>query len=285
MKKIVFLFITLAAICSVQIASAWGWWTHNLIGHTADKYLEPSVKEKVEHYLGSPITNHCTWMDKIRTPIRKKSHPDYEAYQAYRPSLVCHGMVLDGNFLPSDERAKGGKGNLLPFLEQCVEDLRNYRNMTDSAVAVNLKYVIHMMQDMHCPGHIYFTDMPDCFKGPSLPAGRMFMPVYYEGKKINYHKIWDGLSVRALYPECGKDYELFRQKMDKYNAKKRTKICRGTLNDWAKDSGKRSRPIYNNVEPGDHLDREFILSYRKISETQAMYSAYRLAHLLNEIFR
>ena len=285
MKKIICLFVTVATICSVQTVSAWGWWTHNLIGHTADKYLEPEVKEKVEKYLGSPIVNHCTWMDKIRTPVRKKSHPDYEAYQSYRPSLVCHGMVLDGNFLPSDERAKGGKGNLLPFLEERIEDLRNYRNMTDSAVAVNLKYVIHMIQDMHCPGHIYFTDMPDCFSGPSLPAGRMFMPVYYDGKKINYHKIWDGLSIRALYPECGKDYELFRQKMDKYSAKKRAKICKGTLLDWAKDSGMRSRKIYSDVEPLDYLDRDFVLSYREMSETQAMYSAYRLAHLINEIFK
>ena len=285
MKKVVSAFVALTIICSVQTASAWGWWTHNFIGHTADKYLEPEVKEKVEKYLGSPIMNHCTWMDKIRTPIRKKDNPNHEAYQAYRPSLLCHGMVLDGNFQPSNERAKGGKGNLFPFLEKCVEDLRNYRNMTDSAVAVNLKYVIHMVQDMHCPGHIYYTDMPDCFKGPSLPAGRMFMPVYYEGKKINFHKIWDGLSITALYPECGKDHELFRQKMDKCNAKKRAKLCRGTLLDWATESGKCCRPIYDKVEPGDSLDREFVLGHRKISEGQAMRSAYRLAHLLNEIFR
>jgi ABC-type cobalamin/Fe3+-siderophores transport system ATPase subunit len=109
--------------------------------------------------------------------------------------------------------------------------------------------------------------------------------VYYDGKKINYHKIWDGLSIRVLYPECGKDYELFSQKMDKYSAKKRAKICKGTLLDWAKDSGMRSRKIYSDVEPLDYLDRDFVLSYREMSETQAMYSAYRLAHLINEIFK
>jgi hypothetical protein len=89
----------------------------------------------------------------------------------------------------------------------------------------------------------------------------------------------------VIYPEYGKDYELFRKKLDKYSAKQRAKICAGTLNDWASDAGKRCRPVYDGVEPGDNIDRNFLLSYRKVSEGQAMRSAYRIAHLLNEIFR
>ncbi len=286
MRKAIIILVALAAICSAQTASAWGSWTHKFIAHTADKYLEPEVKAKVDKYLGSPMIDHCTWMDHIRKPIRKKSHPDHERLQPYRPSLLWHGMVLDEKFRPSDKRAAKGRGALYPNLEKSIENLRNYRNMTDSAVAVNLKYVIHMMQDMHCPSHVFYTEFPDCFGGePSGPAGRIFMRVYYEGKKTTYHAVWDGLSIRVLYPECGKDFELFRQKMDKYTPKQRAKLCRGTLLDWATDTGKRCRPIYNKVEPQDHIDRDFLLGYRKISEGQAMRSAYRLAHLLNEIFR
>jgi hypothetical protein len=286
MKKILIVFVAFATICSTQSASAWGGWTHKMIAHTAEKYLEPEVKTKVEKYLGSSIVDHCVWMDQIRKPIRKADHPKHAELQPYRPSLAWHGMVLDKNYQPSDERTKDGKGALYPNLEQSIENLRNYRNMTDSAVAVNLKYVIHMIQDMHCPGHIFYTEFPDCFGGKEVgPAGRPFMRVYYEGKKTHYHAVWDGLSIRALYPECGKDYELFRKKMDKYSAKQRAKMCRGTLLDWAYDCGKRCRPIYDNVEPKANIDRNFLLGYRKLSEGQAMRSAYRLAHLLNEIFR
>ena len=286
MKKILIVFVAFATICSTQRASAWGGWTHKMIAHTAEKYLEPEVKTKVEKYLGSSIVDHCVWMDQIRKPIRKADHPKHAELQPYRPSLAWHGMVLDKNYQPSDERTKDGKGALYPNLEQSIENLRNYRNMTDSAVAVNLKYVIHMIQDMHCPGHIFYTEFPDCFGGKEVgPAGRPFMRVYYEGKKTHYHAVWDGLSIRALYPECGKDYELFRKKMDKFSAKQRAKMCRGTLLDWAYDCGKRCRPIYDKVEPKANIDRNFLLGYRKLSEGQAMRSAYRLAHLLNEIFR
>lgn len=286
MKRIVALIVAVASVFSIQTASAWGGWTHKLIAHTADRYLEPEVKVKVEKYLGSSIVDHCVWMDQIRRPIFGKSHPDHAAYQVYRPSIRWHGMTLGEDFRPSDKRAKNGSGALFPNLEKCVENLRDYRNMSDSAVAVNLKFVIHMLQDMHCPGHIFYTEFPDCFKGEkSGPKGRAFMPIYYEGKKTTYHSVWDGLSIRVLYPECGKDYELFRQKIDKYSAKKRAKVCRGTLSDWAADAGKCCRPLYDGIQPEDHIDKKFLLDNRKITEGQAMRCAYRIAHLLNEIFR
>jgi hypothetical protein len=286
MRRFFIGIFAVALLLSAQSALAWGGWAHKFITYTAERHLEPEVKAKIEKALGSSMMKHCTWMDQIRKPIRKKDHPDHAKMQAYRPSLLWHGMTVDKNHYPSDKRSPKGSGALYPNLEKSIENLRDYRNMTDSAVAVNLKYMIHMMQDMHCPGHILYTEFPDCFGGKEVgPAGRAFMRIYYEGKKSNFHKIWDGLSILALYPECGKDYELFRQKMDKYSAKQRAKMCQGTLLDWAKDASKRSRPIYNRVEPNDHLDRKFLLKYRKISEGQAMRCAYRLAHLLNEIFR
>ena len=285
MKRVVISVFVLLMLCSVHTASAWGSWAHRLIAYTADKYLEPDVKEKVEKYLGSPIIDHCTWMDQIRRPIQRKNHPDHEKMQAYRPSLRWHHSVVDEKFRVSDARSRKGSGAMMPNLEKCVENLRNYRNLTDSAVAVNLKYTIHMLQDMHCPSHIFYTEFPDCFEGLTPGAkSRGFMPVYYEGKKTTFHAVWDGKSLLVLYPECGKDYELFRQKLDKYTPKQRAKICRGTLNDWASDAGKRCRPIYDGVEPNAQLDREFLIGHRKISEGQAMRSAYRIAHLLNEIF-
>ncbi len=286
MRKLAILFLSVVALFSVHTAYGWGSWAHKFITYTADKYLEPEVRTKVEYYLGSPMIDHCVWMDQIRKPIRRKNHPDYEKMQAYRPSLRWHHCVVDEKFRVSDKRSSKGSGDMLPNLEKCIENLRNYRNLTDSAVAVNLKYTIHMLQDMHCPSHIFYTEFPDCFQGLTPGAkSRGFMPVYYEGKKTSYHAVWDGKSLLVLYPEYGKDFELFRKKLDKYTPKQRAKICRGTINDWASDAGKRCRPIYDGVEANDHIDRAFLIGHRKISEGQAMRSAYRIAYLLNEIFR
>jgi hypothetical protein len=285
-KKILRFTALLVVVFSVQQAYAWGAWAHKFITYTADKHLDSDVRAKVESYLGSPMMDHATWMDDIRRPIRRKNHPDHAKAQAWRPSLRWHHMVVDEKFRVSDKRSSIGSGDMLPNLEKCIENLRNYRNMTDSAMAVNIKYVIHMIEDMHCPSHIYYTEFPDCFE-PTTPNGRKRdqMRITYEGKRTSYHAVWDGESLLVLYPEFGDDFELFRKKLDKYSPKQRAKICRGTLNNWASDAGKRCRPIYDKIEPGDSIDRNFLVGYRKISEGQAMRAAYRLAHILNETLK
>lgn len=286
MKRTVVLLVVALSLATANEAMAWGRWAHNFITYTADKHLDPEVKAKIEKYLGSPMMEHSCWMDEIRRPIRRKNHPDHAKAQAWRPSLRWHHMVVDEKFRVSDKRSAIGSGDMLPNLEKCIENLRNHRTMTDSAMVVNLKYVIHMIEDMHCPSHIYYTEFEDCFE-PVAPNDRKRdqMRIVYEGKKTSYHAVWDGESLLVLYPECGEDYEKFRQKLDKYSAKQRAKICRGTLNDWASDAGKRCRPIYDKIQPGDHIDKKFLIGYRKISEGQAMRASYRLAHILNECFK
>ena len=286
MKRVIIVLLAIVAISYAQHAYAWGSWAHRFIAHTADRYLEPEAKQKVEKYLGSPIIDHCVWMDKIRRPIFGKTHPDHAKMQVYRPTIRWHNVTVDEKFHPSDKRSAKGSGALFPNLEQCVENLRNYRNLTDSAVAVNLKFAIHMLQDMHCPGHIFYTEFPDCFTGKTPGAkSRSFMPINYEGKKTSYHALWDGVALRSLYPEYDNDYEMLRKQMDKCTSRQRAKICRGSLEDWLVDAGKRCRPIYDNVAPNDTLNHDFFVKRRKITEGQAMRSAYRLAHLLNEIFK
>lgn len=123
MKRVTILLLALIVLGANE-ALAWGTWAHRFITYTADKYLEPEVKTKVEHYLGSPMIDHCVWMDQIRKPIRKKDHPNHEAFQAYRPSLRWHHSVVDEKFRVSDKRSKIGSGAMVPNLEKCIDNLK-----------------------------------------------------------------------------------------------------------------------------------------------------------------
>ena len=78
MKKTVVLVVALVALLSANEAYAWGGWAHRFITYTVDKHLEPEVKAKVEKYLGSPMIDHCSWMDEIRKPIRNPKHPEHD---------------------------------------------------------------------------------------------------------------------------------------------------------------------------------------------------------------
>ena len=285
MKKIVTIVVSLVLICSAQEALAWGGWAHRFITYTAEKHLDPEVKSKIEKYLGSSMIDHCSWMDEIRKPIRNPKHPEHDYHMAWEHTLAWHMITADKNLQLSNERAYNNDGDLLSNLKVCIENLKNHRNLTDSAVVVNLKCVIHMMEDMHCPCHIYYTEFPDCFRKPGSKYRWDCFSLTYEGKKRTYHGIWDGDSILALYPELGKDYDLFREKLDNLAEKKRAKMCEGTIDEWVVETAKDCRKIYDWAAPGDELDRSFLLQHRKLSILQYHRASYRLAHILNECFR
>lgn len=287
MKKIIIATMFVAAILSAESASAWGGWAHKLIAHIAEDHLTPEAKATAEKYLGSSIVDHATWMDLVPLWRGKKRIPGWECTSWWHMATV--DRVGKKKFQISEKRAPNGDGDLYPGLKKCLENLKNYRNLPDSAVAVNLKCVIHMVGDMHCPCHIYFTEFDDCFTHKDANGKRVRrhdqMYIYYNGKKTTSHRVWDGLSIREIWPENGSTYELFVQDLDKIPAKKRAKMCEGTIEEWIIQNAKDTRYIYDILKPGDRIDREFLLDNQKISKLQCLRASYRLAHILNECFK
>ena len=286
MKKSLLVFTVLAFVS--HSALAWGGLGHRLVAAIADSHLKPEVKERVDGYLGSTIVCEATWMDRTAFWTRKyKSHlPGWEQ------TSYWHTYAVNPDFTPSDKRAASGGGDMLPNLKQCVENLKNYRNLTDSAVVVNIKCVVHMIGDMHCPGHIYYTEFPDCFARPKNPAtgekgyrARDRQILYYNGKKMNYHSYWDGVALTDIFPEYKSNVEDYRMAFDRTTAGKRKKICKGTIEDWATDSAKASRPIYEWLKEGDYIDRNFVLEHKDLTKQQCVKAGCRLAHILNECFK
>ena len=285
MKKLFVSLFAIATLFSANEALAWGGWAHKLIAVIAESHLTPEAKAQTEKYLGSPIYNHASWMDQV--PVWKKKHiPGWEQTSWWHMCTV--DRVGKNKYVLSDKRSSKGDGNLYPNLVQCVENLKNYRNLTDSAVMVNLKCVVHMVGDMHCPCHLYYTEFEDCFSG--VVNGKKVrrhdqITVYYEGKKTTSHRVWDGMSIRQIWPEFGPDYEKFRVALDNVKPKKIAKMCEGTIEEWVLQNAKDIRYIYEDITPGCHIDREYLLKNQKLSKQQCLRASYRLAHILNECFK
>ena len=284
MKKIVVYIFAFVLLFSAQDALAWDGWTHKLIAHIAEPYLTDKAKEETVKYLGSPIYDHATWMDKVASWNKKR-------IRGWEQTSLWHMATVDRvgkKYVLSEKRTSKGSGALHDQLVKSMEVLKNRQNYTDSAVMINLKCVIHMVQDMHCPVHIYYTEDDDCF-GKKIDGKKIStrnqMRIYYEGKKTTLHKVWDGMSIRELYPQFDKDYEKFRVALDKTSAKKRAKICKGTTADWLVQNAKDCRYIYNEIDREDHIDYNYILRNKKLSKQQCLYASYRLAHVLNECFK
>lgn len=142
---------------------------------------------------------------------------------------------------------------------------------------------------MHCPCHIFYTEFDDCFSH-TKPDGTKVrrhdqMKVYFNGKKTTSHRVWDGLSIRQIWPEYGADYQKFRVALDKMSPKKQAKMCKGTIEEWVLQNAKDCRYIYDITEPNCKIDREFLLENQKLSKQQCLRASYRLAYILNECFK
>ena len=141
---------------------------------------------------------------------------------------------------------------------------------------------------MHCPCHIFYTEFEDCF--PRTIDGKKYrrhdqIYIYYNGKKTTNHKVWDGMSIKEIWPEYGSDFEKFRKALDKVPPKKRAKMCEGTIEEWVLQNAKDCRYIYDDITPGCKIDRQYLLDNQKLSKQQCLRASYRLAYILNECFK
>ena len=195
MKKLICLLLML---CAGTAAFAWGGREHRLIAYIAEAHLTPRTRQVLDRYLDQSIVEYSTWMDRYRTA------PGYEI------TTYWHMVTIDKDgSVPPEPLRPNGDGDAVRQLTRAIERLRSYRELSDSTVNVNLKYVIHLVGEMHCPGHIYFADLPG---GMDAPRHYDFFLLKYKGKEVTYHWVWDG-SVSRQYPDWTE--EDFRRELDK----------------------------------------------------------------------
>lgn len=264
MKKLICLLLML---CAGTAAFAWGGREHRLIAYIAEAHLTPRTRQVLDRYLDQSIVEYSTWMDRYRTA------PGYEI------TTYWHMVTIDedGN-VPPEPLRPNGDGDAVRQLTRAIERLRNYRELSDSTVNVNLKYVIHLVGEMHCPGHIYFADLPG---GMDAPRHYDFFHLKYKGKEVTYHWVWDG-SVSRQYPDWTE--EDFRRELDRWSAEKQRAVSEGTPMDWALECARSCRVIYDWAKPGDDIDEGFLREHGVLPVDQALRGAYRLARVLNDLF-
>ncbi len=263
MKKI---FILATVLCTSLSAFGWGY-EHRYIAHIAEAHLTPRTRQVLDRYLDQSIVEYSEWMDRYRTA------PGYEE------TTWWHMVTIDENGkVPPEPLRYTGDGDAVRQLNRAIERLQNYEQLCDSTVNVNLKYVIHIVGDMHAPSHIYYCDLPG---GINAKRHHDFFRLKYNGVQRNYHWVWDG-SVYRQFP--GWKEEDFRRELDRWPVEKQREVCQGTPTDWAEESGRNCRVIYEWAQPGDELDDDFLKEHGQLPIDQMLKAAYRLAHVLNTLF-
>lgn len=263
MKKIVISVLLALFISSPSFG--WGREGHETIAKIADNNLKPSARKKIEKYLdGHSIVYWSKWMDDYRHT------KTYRAMHYWHTAPVNHEYRYEDYLLDDD-------GDAVYALENAIRILENYKEHTDSTVAVNLKYVIHIVGDMHCPGHIKYKDEKGKARSNKYKVYQM------DGTTpISVHGVWDYYAIRSTRIYSSTEWA---EELERPMRRKDAKIIgAGTPRDWMHDNAVRCEVQFELAKRGACIDQDFFNAAMPLIETQILYAGYRLAALLNDLF-
>ena len=256
-----FILIIMAGLLMSSSAFGWGREGHEIIAKIADNNLKPSARKVIEKYLGDhSIVYYAKWMD------------DYRHTPEYRFTNMWHVARVDENlkYSPYPE-----EGDAIFGIKQAVELLKDYKNLPDSTVTVNIKYLLHLVGDMHCPAHIYYLGRNQNYKVKF--GGGYIRPV----KTMKIHTVWDEAAIQAVRIWSLSEWV---EELDRKSCKEIKAIADGTPEDWLEDNARRCIVQFDMSAPGDNVAQDFVNEAMPLIETQILYAGYRLASVLNSLF-
>ena len=263
-SKISIILLALVAICGVESAKAWGGFGHGAIAYVAEQHLTEEAKSEVRRYLNHTLPFYASWMDHWR------------AVPPFHPTNSWHGFsaTADGKV----DWAKG-EGKSMGQVDKILKSMGNgkYKELPDSLVRHNLLILVHALPDMHCPVHVGFSKK-------DYPQYRYSLR--RNGKPYKMHGFWD---ASPGFQRKDWTYEKYASIVDHITPKQAKKIIKkGDFEYWGKDMVKQAHRAYV-ITPANKditkLTPEEKVEVLKLSDEMAMKAAYRLAWVLNEIFK
>ena len=254
----------------LDFTSAYGWGAkgHDVVAAIAEQHLTPKAKRKINRILdGKSIVYYSSWMDNIQ------NSPYWE--NGYNKTKTWHYANVDEGFT-YQTMTKNPDGDVVSGLEKLTKEMtENYRNLTDSMRVDYLKMIVHMVGDLHCPMHA----------GRLSDRGGNGTKVKWFGQNTSLHSVWDSKMIDSARKW---NYSEWAEQLDRTDRKYRKEIMKGSYEEWFNDTVENAADLYDYVEElGDtpNLSYQFVYDFSPLLEEQLLNGGYRLAYVLNTIFK
>ena len=262
-------------------ALAWGPTGHRAVGQVAERYMSSGALLKAYTLLGSrSLARVSTWADEVKSEPANYSH----TYNWHYTDWPDHAHEHDES---------NSSGKLVSAIREQLEVLKN-ADASQEQKAFALKFVIHLVGDLHMPFHV----------GNGVDRGGNACKVLFHNEPVNLHSLWDEKMIdftRLSYTELSQFVIQGRTKEE--IQKWRT----GDLTDWARESKNLRAAIYpENVKPVTELlsvkqycrtditvakedmpklAYEYSYQFMPVVEERIFQGGLRLAILLNEALK
>lgn len=251
-------WLALPALLLPGLAFAWGPPGHEVVAEVASRQLTPEGRVLVEDLLGAPaadaLRDASSWADDLR------------AYEGLGITAPYHYVNFPrGNCTYTAARDCPGGRCIVSALERFTERLR--RDPDPAARAAALKWVLHLVADVHQPLHA----------GRAEDRGGNDIQVRWQGDGTNLHALLDSglIARRGVRPVPYADALVGGQPQPSRAA---VRWNRDAPRHWAEESCR----LVPGVYPDDaRIDRRYADRTRAVLEQRLLLAGLRLAALLN----
>lgn len=247
------LLVIAILILFAKTGFSWGKRGHEIVVQIAKHYLDKSVINKVQSYLGKmSFEEEAVWMDQI------KSNRSYD----YMKPWHYINIDRDATYVKTKEP------NIINALEDAITnlDINSYR--TKEAINFNLKLIFHLIGDLHQPLHSGYPD----------DRGGNYAQVRFQKKQTNLHFVWDESIIQysnITAADCIALGNILSQKEIK-------SIQKINAVEWLKDSRSLLPQVYNFKN--GNITQSYIKSNTPLVKKQLLKAGLRLAAVLNKVF-
>lgn len=244
---------------------SWGLTGHRVVAEIASYYLTPKAKKEIASLLDNQsMAMVANWADFIKSDSSYNYTHDWHFVNL--PENLSYAEATAFLTNSSDDNIYSQTLKLQTVLKSPTA--------TKEEKAFALKFIIHLIGDMHQPMHL----------GRKEDWGGNKIYVKWFGKKSNLHRVWDEDIVdfqQLSYTEMAQAYNVL--------AKKNLKLWQeDPITLWCYESYEISRILYAQIEQMDDKDPNLKFHYNYINfsilESQLAKGGVRLAAFLNQTF-
>ena len=247
-------FLSIFLLVQPLKSFCWGPDGHKNIGALAYQYLDQRTKDSVHFYLGNiSLAEAGLWMDEMR-----KDH-SYDYMKPWHYIAIEKGQ----NYVPNKQE------NVINELNKRIEHLKHRNLYSEEQVAIDLKILIHLTEDLHMPLHVGY---------PSDTEGNA-IHITFMNKPTTLHWAWDNDIV--LQQRINVD--TLKSVIASFSKQELAEKSKTDILVWMNESRSYLPNVYDFK--GDSIGIDYADKNAQIIKLRQALAGLRLSHLLNGLFQ
>jgi hypothetical protein len=246
-------------------AQAWGPIGHRVVAEIASMHLTPKAQQAIRAIIGQEtLAMISNWPDFIKS----------DTTGIYNHTSTWHYLDFPGHCTREeyDRLLAAAKGeNLYSQTVAMVKELKD-PSTPKARKRFALSFLVHMIGDMHMPLHV----------GRDEDMGGNKIQVNWFERPTNLHRVWDEHLIDFQQYSYTEYADLLNRVVTK---EKRSALQAGSFQDWMWESHVLSDKIYDRTKPGDKLSYRYNFLFVDDLNGQLTKGGFRLAKVLNELFK